>query len=292
MTMGNTLALVAVLAIVIAMAHAILVAPTALRLTRIEAPIDGLAPELEGYLLAILSDLHYGGTLAPARLLSRAVRLANESAPDVIVLLGDYAVSHSHLPGLSRSLYRWAMPKMTGMLRALRAPDGVIAILGNHDYDDDVTRVVDWLHELGATVLVNECVTVRRGDAVLGIGGVDDFTHGEIDPDGGCATLSAAVPRVVLSHNPDGACKLSVRARVDLVIAGHTHGGQVVLPFIGAPMRHCTVCDAHSASGWVARAPVPLYITTGVGVVLPMRVNCPAEVLLVRLVRAQQPGMR
>jgi hypothetical protein len=285
MTMWNALLLLAVLAMLIGAVHAIMIAPTALRLTRIDAPIDDLAPELEGYTLAILSDLHYGGTIAPARMLSRAVQLANESTPDVIVLLGDYALSHSKLPGLSRSLYRWALPRMTGALSTLHAPDGVIAILGNHDYDDDVAIVIEWLRALGATVLVNACVTVRRGQAILGIGGVDDFTNGEIDPDGGCATLPPEVPRIVLSHNPDGACELSARARVDLVIAGHTHGGQVVLPRIGAPMRHCSVCDAHSASGWVARSPVPLYVTTGAGVVMPLRVNCPAEVLLVRLVR-------
>jgi predicted MPP superfamily phosphohydrolase len=81
----------------------------------------------------------------------------------------------------------------------------------------------------------------------------------------------------VLSLAPD--------SRVDLVLAGHTHGGQIVLPYFGALARHCTVCDASSASGWVPRSPVPLYVTTGVGVVLPPRINCPPEVLIVRLVR-------
>jgi hypothetical protein len=147
-------------------------------------------------------------------------------------------------------------------------------------------KVGDWLRALGAHVLVNDCVTVRRGDARLGIGGVDDWTYGRIDPDGGCASLPADVPRVVLSHNPDGALELASTSRADLVIAGHTHGGQVVLPLVGAPAVHCSVCDASTASGWVPRSPVPLYVTTGVGVLLPIRINCPAEVLLVRLVRA------
>ncbi|MDQ2766568.1 MAG: metallophosphoesterase [Gemmatimonadota bacterium] len=268
------------------LAYVTLVTPVALRRTRIDAPIAGLAPELEGYTIAVLSDLHYGGTIAPARLIARAVLLANENAPDLTVLLGDYALSHTRLRTISRWLYEWALPRMTTTLRALRARDGVVAILGNHDYDHNATKVVEWLKSTGARVLVNDCAVIARGDARLGIGGVDDWTHGRIDPAGGCASLAPDIPRVVLSHNPDGALALAPGARVDLVIAGHTHGGQIVLPWLGAPSRHCTVCDASSASGWVARSPVPLYVTTGVGVVLPLRINCPAEVLVIRLVRA------
>jgi predicted MPP superfamily phosphohydrolase len=273
------------LAAALALAYIVLVTPTALRRTNIDAPIADLAPELEGYTIAVLSDLHYGGTAAPARLVARAVALANDASPDLIVLLGDYALSHTRLRTISRWLYEWALPRMTTTLRALHAPDGVVAILGNHDYDYDPAKVAAWLRSSGAHVLVNECVIISRGEARLGIGGVDDWTNGHIDPDGGCSSLARDVPRIVLSHNPDGALELAPTSRVDLVLAGHTHGGQFVLPWIGAPSRHCTVCDASSASGWVARSPVPLYVTTGVGVVLPLRLNCPAEVLIVRLVR-------
>ena len=269
-----------------AMAYVVLLTPIALRYTRIDAPIAALASELEGYTIAVLSDLHYGGTIVPARLLARAVRLANDVSPDLTVLLGDYALSHTRLRTISRWLYDWALPRMTETLRGLRARDGVIAILGNHDYHYDPAKVVAWLQRAGARVLVNDCIVIARGDVQLGIGGVDDWTHGSTDPHGGCGSLAPDVPRIVLSHNPDGALELAQSARVDLVLAGHTHGGQIVLPFFGAPSRHCAVCDASSASGWVARSPVPLYVTTGVGVVLPLRVNCPAEVLVVRLVRA------
>jgi uncharacterized protein len=269
----------------IALAYAIILAPLELRLTRIDAPIADLPPALDGYTLAILSDLHYGGTVAPSRQLARAVRLANDAAPDIIVLLGDYALSHSSLRRLSRRLYEWALPRVAVALRTLHARDGVVAILGNHDYDYDAARVADWLRALDVRVLVNESMIVERGDARLGIGGVDDWTHGRIDPYGGCAHLPPDMPRIVLSHNPDGVLELADAARVDLAIAGHTHGGQIVLPFFGAPSRHCSVCDATSASGWVPRSPVPLYVTSGVGVVVPLRINCPAEVLLVRLVR-------
>ena len=275
-----------VLASLAGLAYVTLVTPVALRRTRIDAPISDLAPALEGYTIAVLSDLHYGGTIAPSRLIARAASLANDSSPDLIVLLGDYALSHSHFRTLSRWLYEWALPRMTATLSTLSARDGVIAILGNHDYDHDATKVVTWLRSTGARVLVNECVVVERGDARLGIGGVDDWTHGRIDPAGGCPSLAPDIPRIVLSHNPDGVLELARNARADLVVAGHTHGGQIVLPWLGAPARHCTVCDAHSASGWVARSTVPLYVTTGVGVVLPLRINCPAEVLVIRLVRA------
>jgi predicted MPP superfamily phosphohydrolase len=268
------------------LAYIVLVTPAMLRRTRIDVPIADLSPELDGYTIAALSDLHYGGTIAPARLIARAVHLANEASPDLIVLLGDYALSHSLLRTISRWLYEWALPRMTSSLGSLHATDGVIAILGNHDYDYDAAKVAEWLRSTGARVLVNECAVIERGSARLGIGGVDDWTNGDIDPHGGCASLAPDVPRIVLSHNPDGALELSSAARVDLVLAGHTHGGQLVLPWLGAPARHCSVCDASSASGWVARSPVRLYVTTGVGVLLPLRLNCPAEVLIVRLGRA------
>jgi uncharacterized protein len=273
-------------ATVAALAYVILLTPIALRTTRIDAPIPSLAVELQGYTIAVLSDLHYGGTIAPARLLARAVQLANDVSPDLTVILGDYALSHTKARTISRWLYEWALPRMTESLRGLRARDGVIAILGNHDYDYDPAKVVAWLESVGARVLVNDCIAIVRGGAQLGIGGVDDWTHGQVDPFGGCKSLPDDIPRVVLSHNPDGVLELAPSARADLVLAGHTHGGQIVLPFFGAPSRHCTVCDAWSANGWVTRSPVPLYVTSGVGVVLPLRISCPAEVLVVRLVRA------
>jgi len=278
--------MVAVAIAILGLAYVTLVTPTALRRTTIDVPISNLSAALQGYTIAALSDLHFGGTFAPSRLVRRAVRLANDASPNLIVLLGDYALSHSFLRTTSRWLYEWALPRMTNPLSGLRAPDGVLAILGNHDYDYDAAKVAALLRTTGARVLINECVVIEKGHARLGIGGVDDWTHGEIDPYGGCASLAPDVPRVVLSHNPDGALEFASNARIDLVLAGHTHGGQIVLPWLGAPARHCSVCDASSASGWVARAPVPLYVTRGVGVLLPFRFNCPAEVLIVRLVRA------
>ena len=145
------IALIVLTALAIAgLAYIVLVTPIALRRTTINVPIAGLPPALDGYTIAALSDLHYGGTIAPARLLGRAVHLANEASPDVIVLLGDYALSHSLLHTISRWLYEWALPRMTQSLTRLRAPDGVIAILGNHDYDYNAPNVAAWLQSTGS----------------------------------------------------------------------------------------------------------------------------------------------
>jgi uncharacterized protein len=277
------LAALAALAAAALLAHMIVVAPTRLRLTEIEAPIADLAAPLDGYTVVVLSDMHYGGTLAPAQLIRRAVRLAQGADPDLIVLLGDYGMSHRVLHALSRRLYEWALPKLAPALACLRARDGVVAVLGNHDHEYDADAIARWLTSLGVRVLVNECVCIERGGARLAVGGVDDFKQGEVDPYGGCAGVSADVPRVIISHNPDGVTALAPDARADLVLAGHTHGGQIVLPLLGAPMRHARVCGWHCASGWVPNPYAPLYVSTGVGSFLPLRLNCPPEVLMVRL---------
>lgn len=264
-------------------AHAVLVAPRRLRVTRIDASIRDLPPAFDGYTIAVLGDLHHGSVAQATAHVRRAIELAHIERPDLIALLGDYALSHPAAPGVSRRAYERSLRALAPLLGSLQARDGTVAVLGNHDYDYDAGAVTEWLGTLGIRVLVNECVRISRGEAELVVGGVDDYEYGTVDRRGGCGATPADVPRIVLSHNPDAVLALAPEARVDLVLSGHTHGGQVVLPWLGALARHSTVCGARSASGWVPNARVPLYVTTGVGVVLPVRVRCRPEVLIVRL---------
>jgi uncharacterized protein len=215
----------------------------------------------------------------------RAARMATEASPDLIALLGDYALSLRIAPRTSKRLYEWAFLRLARVLATLRARDGIVGVLGNHDYDYDAPAVARWLGGCGVHVLLNECIVIERDRARLAIGGVDDYENGTIDAHGGCPAVAADVPRIVLSHNPDGVLALDRSARIDLVLAGHTHGGQLVLPWFGAPARHCTICDADCASGWVRRAPFPLYVSAGTGALIPLRIGSRPEVLLVRLVR-------
>ncbi|HJU66381.1 MAG TPA: metallophosphoesterase [Gemmatimonadaceae bacterium] len=270
--------------------HATVLTHFDLRVTEVVAPIDGLPEEFSGYTIAVLADVHYGPPTG-ARVPRRAVDIAHRASPDLVVLLGDYGLSYDSALWLSRILYRSAYRGLAPILRRITARDGVLAVLGNHDYDVGADTVRSWLRSLGVDVLVNDCRIVRRGNASLAIGGVDDFKKGTVDPMGGCHTLPAGAPHIVLSHSPDAVRVLDRRVRVDLVLAGHTHGGQVVIPGYGAPLRFCKVCGPRTAKGWVPNDRAPLYVSAGVGAAVPLRFNCPPEVVIVRLERqGQQPA--
>src|SRR5690606_30498372 len=123
--------------------------------------------------------------------------------PDLIALLGDYGVSFALSRRVSRMLYPREMRALTPVLRKLRAPDGVVALIGNHDYYYDGPAVADWLRAIGIPVLMNEHVVIARGAARLTIGGVDDALEGTADIEAAFAGSSPEVPRILLSHNPD-----------------------------------------------------------------------------------------
>jgi uncharacterized protein len=282
-------------------AHALFVAPRELRVARVEVPIDDLPPAFDGYTLAVLADLHHwpGTSL---RHLERAVAAAHDARPDAVALLGDYSVSGRYLRAPNPMLYRRALTELTPLVRTLAAPDGVFGVLGNHDHYYSASAVRAWLAEAGVRPLVNEAVVIRRGAARLLVAGTDDAAQGTLDPHAGLAQAvelaeaaahspgasTTAPPTIVLAHNPDTVLALAPERRVDLVLAGHTHGGQFVVPGFGAPLTHAKVCGRRTASGWVPNTRARLYVSRGVGVQIPGRFNCPPEVVVVTLRGAQQ----
>jgi predicted MPP superfamily phosphohydrolase len=264
------------------------VEPFRLGRTDVDVRVPDLPPELDGYTIAVLSDMHCGRGLAtPPSLVARAVEIAQRAEPDLVALVGDYSVSTGLTPRLNARWYARGMRDLEPMIRALRAPDGVVGVLGNHDHMYDAGAVRAWLDGLGVRTLVNDSVVVRRGEATLVVGGVDDYKEGHVDPAAGCAGRPPDAPTVVLAHNPDSVLRMTAPRRVDLVLSGHTHGGQVVLPLVGALARHSAVCTRHATSGWVPNDRAPLYVSRGVGGQHPPRVNCPPEVVVVRL----RPGV-
>ena len=281
-----------ILAVVVAAAAtvglwAVLVAPYRLAATRLDVVVAGLPPAFDGYVVAALSDLHLrpGQSL---RYLRRAVMLANEAAPDLVVLLGDYGISFKHQRALSRVLYARALPAARAVLAELEARDGKLGVLGNHDYYADARLVRDWLASLGVRVLVNERASVERGDARLVVAGLDDVTDGRPEPRAGCPPGER--PHLVLSHNPDGVRVLSTDLGEPLVLSGHTHGGQIVLPLYGAPVTMSRVCGRTTAAGWIPNPWFPLYVARGIGVQIPIRFRAPPELLVVRLLARDRSG--
>jgi predicted MPP superfamily phosphohydrolase len=270
--------------------HAVLIAPLSLRTTTIDVPVRGLAPAFDGYRLAVLADIHHWAP-GESRHLRRMVSLVNDADPDLVVLLGDYGASFEHNRTLSATCYERALPALGVALRKLRSRDGLVAILGNHDHYYDGERVAAWLRSIGARVLINDSITLQRGDSELVVGGVGDALEDRVDPMGGAGGRQPGTPLIVLSHNPDAVLALSDDCRADLVLAGHTHGGQVVIPAYGAPVTLTRICGRRTASGWVPNERARLYVSTGIGSQWPIRFWCPPEVLVVQLrVAAQQPA--
>lgn len=254
------------------------------RIGEYQCVVADLGTDFDEYTIVVLSDFHHRHPFAEVRWLRHAVESANAVSPDLVALLGDYASSFKQTPITSRRWYAHALPAMAGELRRVRARDGVVAVLGNHDYYADAGLVREWLREIGAHVLVNSAMHVVRSGITLRIAGLDDIKEGEPDPLIGCS-LTLQPPTVVLSHEPDGIRRLDPRLRTDVVLAGHTHGGQIVLPWYGAPVTMSQTCGRQSAHGWIQNPRAPLLVTRGLGeqLPLPIRVGCPPEILILRL---------
>src|SRR5215210_3211000 len=181
-----------------------------------------LAPAFDGYRVVQISDIHLDGWMTPERL-ERIVDLVNEQEPDLVAITGDFvAVSADYISGLS------------GPLGRLRASDGAVAILGNHDHMNDACAVRQALSSAGVVDVSNAVHTVHRDGAALHLCGVDSVMEGYDRLDEVLAILDNAEPgcAVLLAHEPDFADQSAATGRFDLQLSGHSHGGQVRIPFL------------------------------------------------------------
>lgn len=207
------------------------VEPTWLEVNRHTIAIRQLPAEFDGFRVVQLSDLHVGPKLCQ-RFLDEAIDRAQAERPDLIVLTGDYIhKGFRHIGRAARGISR------------LRATHGVYAVLGNHDYSvrnalgmrrhrDLHQAVTDALSAAGARVLRNETVALERDGAHVDLTGLDDLWSRNCDLETAYAGHDRSRPRVVLAHNPRTVERLAGR-RCDLMLSGHTHGGQVDWPGLG-----------------------------------------------------------
>ncbi|MCC6769672.1 MAG: metallophosphoesterase [Gemmatimonadaceae bacterium] len=261
--------------------HALLVAPGDVQLTKHEVPIPGLPPAFDGYRIAVLADFHHGPQ-QPAHRARRAVALANAQSPHIAVLLGDYGTSEWAARDLSLRWYHRTFEVLGPILRTLRAPDGVLAVIGNHDYYASGDETHDWLESLGVRALRNAAIDVPSPDGPVRFVGLDDLEEGIVDADIVADLVRGDSPTIVLSHHPDGV-RFCRHPSVRLVLSGHTHGGQVVLPWLGAPITRSEVCTRLQPAGWVANPYAPLFVSRGIGSQIPVRVGSTPEVVILTL---------
>ena len=251
-------------------AYTIWAEPYWLSVERVTIPLTGLVDALRGTTIAQISDLHVGHFLGQKDI-ARAVDAVLGLRPSLIVVTGDYVTLAAEHAGLCAA-----------ELVRLRAPLGVFLILGNHDHWTDARVVTRILRDAGLNLLINEGRLIESNGGAFWLAGVDDVWERHVDLDAALRGAPKDVPKILLAHEPDYADVVAADGRVSLQISGHSHGGQVRLPFLGAPAL--PYMATKYPFGLRRVGGMWLYTNRGIGVVAPpVRFNCRPEVTLFSL---------
>ena len=254
--------------------YALWVEPRWIKVRTLRLPIDALPPGLDGLSLVHLSDFHLGPHV-PLDLIQRAVQKSNRLSPDLVLLTGDYV---SDSPDY--------VDPVCEALSSLSARAGVFACLGNHDHWEDADRTRKGLARAGIALLENEHKTLRFGGDMLVVAGVEDLWEGDPDVELAFEGAPDQAIRILLSHNPDAVKRLG-QERVDLMLCGHTHGGQVRLPAVGAPLLGIESGPALASGLSRTDRGTAVYVNQGLGVISPpVRFLCRPEIAHILLVRS------
>jgi uncharacterized protein len=243
--------------------------PNWLDLKTVDLTLPHLSKEFEGYKIVQLTDIHADRWMTEERL-SRILEAVNRQDPDLIALTGDYVTKASETYGPNLRAFR-----------NLKAKDGALAVLGNHDHWSDPKILVDILQEVGITVLHNEVKSIDRQGTQLNIAGVGDIWAQQQD----LAKVISALPQqgaaIMLAHEPDYADETAPTKRFDLQLSGHSHGGQVHIPFMKRvlpPLGRIYPAGQYQVGDMIQ------YTSRGIGVAgLRVRLNCRPEVTILRL---------
>src|SRR5436190_18991320 len=248
-------------------ARAALTEPYMLTIEHKQIQLNRLPTAFNGFRIVQLSDVHHG-PFSDREQIERAVETANRLQPDMVALTGDY---------ISKERY-YAAP-CAEMLGKLKARYGVYAVLGNHDHWTDAALITDRFRAEGITVLINEGMRFEQNDAAFWLAGVDDSMVGLEDMSLALAGARDDEMKLLLAHNPI-VLRRAVRASVDLVLSGHTHGGQVAIRGERASARP----RKRLLKGLWRQGNTQIYVNRGLGtVVLPIRYGCPPEISLLEL---------
>jgi predicted MPP superfamily phosphohydrolase len=253
-------------------AYARLIEPYYYWVSQTDIFIRDLPERFEGFRITQLTDIHHSRILGLDEV-RRVVSLAQQTRPDMFVLTGDYTTT-----------YRRYIEPCAEALGALNAPEGVWAVLGNHDHYTDPELTTAALERRHISVLNNANTTLRRGPDKIQLAGIDDWTWNATDWSRAFAGLQSPTPTILLSHQP-GVLDMEQVRGASLILSGHTHGGQIDLPILGPPARFGTK-DLKYARGLFRVGDTQLYVSSGTGVIgLPVRFGVRPEIAVLRLRR-------
>lgn len=233
--------------------------------------IPDLNPAFNDYRIVHISDIHLGQWISAKRI-AGVVNLVNKQEPDLVAITGDSVSYVVNEPVLD----------MLRFLKNLKPKDATVAVLGNHDHwigAEDIRRIMD---ESSILELENDVYTIKRGDAMLHIAGVDSITLEKHDLDAVLEKLPETGPAILLAHEPDFADKSAATGRFSLQLSGHSHGGQMVIPGFGTPFRGSQF--RKYPLGEYKVGDMIQYTNRGLGTnVFWIRINCPPEITLMKL---------
>ncbi len=244
------------------------------RVNRQEIAIPGLPAAFDGYRIAQISDLHCGPFASGARV-DRWVAKVNDLDVDAVAVTGDLIASGPAF-----------VPVVAASLGKLRGRDGVYACMGNHDYFTDGEEMVRALERAGLQVLRNRGVEIRRGEESLYVAGVDDTWTHRNDVARALAERPSGTPAVLLAHDP-ALFPEAAAHRVELTLSGHTHGGQIGVPFLTKRFNLARLMTEFTTGIYRDGSSI-LYVNRGLGATgLPVRVAVPPEIALITLRRSE-----
>lgn len=275
------------------LSYSYFIEPHRLVVNKHEIKVKGLDAAIDGIRIVAISDIHGGSHGVNEDKLARVVAEANRQEPDLIVLLGDFVSQYEGDDGMGLRPLRMPIDTLATALSGFKAKLGVFAVLGNHDgwYDDGT--VADRLTQNGIRVLQNEMAIVQYNGKVLRILGLKDHmrikTWESFAADAKKVIDQSLVKSdiIVLEHSPDVLPVItgtrSISPDLRLMIAGHTHGGQVWFPILGTPIVPSSYGQKYSY-GHIRENGVSLFVTTGIGTsILPLRFMMPPEIAVLTL---------